>query len=66
MRTAHSFHTHPSYPIGGAEFTHSTFTTTLKSNQGTDDKTKEKTLREERTRRLFIMRKEARLLEDTA
>lgn len=63
MRTAHSFHTHPSYPIGGAEFT---FTTTLKSNQGTDDKTKEKTLREERTRRLFIMRKEARLLEDTA
>lgn len=28
------------YPIGGAEFPHSTFTISLKSSQGKDDKTK--------------------------
>lgn len=65
MRAAHFFHTHTNYPIGGAEFTHSTFRITLKSNQGKDDKRKGKTFRKERTR-IFIMRKEVRLLEDTA
>lgn len=66
MRTTHFIHTHTDYPIGGAEFTHSTFTISLKSSQGKDDKTKGKIFREERTRRIFIMRKEVRLLEDTA
>lgn len=66
MRAAHFCHTHPNYPVSGAEFTHSTFRITLKSNQGKDDKTKGKTFRKERTRRRFIMRKEVRLVEDTA
>lgn len=66
MRAAHFCHTHPNYPLSGAEFTHSTFRITLKSNQGKDDKTKGKTFKKERTRRRFIMRKEVRLVEGTA
>lgn len=63
MRAAHFFHTHPT---GDAEFTPSTIKIALKSSQGKDDKTKRKTFKKERTRGIFIMRKEVRLLEDTA